>query len=281
ELTASDGVANDLLGSSVSVSGNTAVVGAPARNGNQGAAYVFAFAGGTWTQQAELAAGDGASGDLFGTSVSVNGTLMVVGAPGRNSGTGAAYVFVFSAGTWAQQAELVAADGGFSNFFGSSVSVNGTTAIVGAYGNGGRGSAYVFTQQAGPTWPLQKELTASDPVAGDNFGFSVAVSVNIAVIGAPKKTLTTKTNQGVAYVFTRSGVTWTQQLPELTAKAPQLAAVGDNFGASVSVDVPSGVPTALIAAPQRSNGKGMVYVFTEPASTWTQQTTLIGGDTAN
>ena len=280
ELTASDGVANDLLGTSVSVSGNTAVVGAPARNGNQGAAYVFAFAGGTWTQQAELAAGDGASGDLFGTSVSVNGTLMVVGAPGRNSGTGVAYVFTFGT-NWTQQAELTASDGGFSNFFGNSVSMNGTTAIVGAYGNGGRGSAYVFTQQAGPTWPLQKELTASDPVAGDNFGFSVAVSGNIAVIGAPKKTLTTKTNQGVAYVFTRSGVTWTQQLPELTAKAPQPAAVGDNFGASVSVDVPSGVPTALIAAPQRSNGKGMVYVFTEPASTWTQQTTLIGSDTVN
>ena len=281
EIADPGATAGDRFGASVSVNGTTAVVGAPAGNGNLGAAYVFTLSGGTWTQQQELTAGDGASGDQFGASVALNGTLIVVGAPGRNTNTGAAYVFVSFLGFSSQQAELTASDAASSANFGSSVAVNGTTALIGSYNfNGGQGSAYVFLQ-SGTTWSQQAELLASDKAAGDNFGTSVALSGNIAIIGAPQKTVT-KTNQGVAYAFTRSVATWTQQTPDLVAKAPAAAAVGDNFGSSVSLDIVSSVPTALIAAPQRTSAKGVVYVFTSTATgaTWTQQTTLTAGDAA-
>ncbi len=269
--------AGDLFGTSVSVNGTTAVIGAPAGNGSLGAAYVFTLSAGTWTQQQELTAGDGASGDEFGASVAVNGTTIVVGAPGKNANTGAAYVFIYS-GTWSQQAELTAADGGDETNFGFSVAVNGSTAVVGAYGLGEDGAVYIFIL-TGTTWTLQQEIFASDRAVGDEFGYSVSISGNILIVGAPQHTAT-KTNQGVAYAFTRSGTTWTQQTPDIVAKAPAVAAVGDNFGSSVSLDVVSSVPTALIGAPQRTNAKGVVYVFTSTATgtTWTQQTTLTAGD---
>jgi hypothetical protein len=157
ELTASDGAVSEELGFAVSVSGGTALVGAPEHqvgaNEEQGAAYVFVQSGTTWTQEAELAANDGAVVDAFGSSVSVSGGTALVGAPARQVGTaadeGAAYVFVQSGTTWTQQAELTASDGAEDDVFGSSVSVSGSTALVGAFNhdvgaNVGQGSAYVF-----------------------------------------------------------------------------------------------------------------------------------------
>src|SRR6185437_14887768 len=125
-----------------------------------------------------------ASGDDFGFTVSVSGGTALVGAPqhhvGANVGLGAAYVFVQSGTTWTQQAELTASDGAASDNFGTAVSVNGGTAIVGADGhqigvNTQQGAAYVFVQ-SGTTWTQQAELTASDGAEGDSFGASVSVS---------------------------------------------------------------------------------------------------------
>ncbi len=117
ELTASDGASGDFFGGSVSISGNTVVVGAPGKNTNTGAAYVFVRSGTTWTQQAELTASDGVSGDSFGWSVSVYGNTVVVGSPWQNINTGAAYVFVRSGTTWSQQAELTASDAAATRLF--------------------------------------------------------------------------------------------------------------------------------------------------------------------
>jgi hypothetical protein len=115
EITASDGAASDLFGSGVSVSGGTALVGAPGlcmsgppcTNAQQGAAYVFVQSGATWTQQAELTASDGVAGDQFGFQVSLSGGTALVGAPFHHGGQGAAYVFVQSGTTWIQRAELL------------------------------------------------------------------------------------------------------------------------------------------------------------------------------
>ena len=87
----------------------------------------------TWTQQQELTASDGVADDLFGSAVSVSGDTAVIGAASKNSGRGAAYVFVRSAGVWTQQQELTASDGAPNDSFGISVSVSGDTAVVGAY----------------------------------------------------------------------------------------------------------------------------------------------------
>jgi len=172
ELTASDGGPNNHFGNSVAVSGSTVVVG-PAwhnvgSNFGQGAAYVFVGSGGTWSQQAELTASDGAAYDYFGWSVAVDGSTVVVGAichPGSASscGQGAAHVFVESGGAWSQQAELAASDGALGDWFGQSVAVSGSTAVVGAPlhavgSNAQQGAAYVspsfsedFTIGASPT----------------------------------------------------------------------------------------------------------------------------------
>jgi hypothetical protein len=216
ELTASDGARGDVFGYSVAVSGNTAIIGAIGNNSPRGGAYVFTCSGSpcSWTQQQKLTASDGASGDVFGTRVAVSGNTVVIGAPGKtignNSLQGAAYVFTCSGSpcTWTQQQELTAADGASRDQFGTRVAVSGNTIIIG--NNSSQGAAYVFTCSGTPcTWKVsrwlpfgtrkqqQQELTASDRAHGDEFGYSVAVSGNTAVIGAAYK----NSYQGAAYVF--------------------------------------------------------------------------------
>jgi uncharacterized protein (DUF2345 family) len=121
------------------------VVGAPVKNLDTGAAYVFTDSGGTWSQQAKLTASDGASDDAFGVSLALSGSTAIVGAPGNNSTTGAAYVFARSGTTWSQQIKLTASDGAAGDTFGSSVASAKSTAVVGAPGNNSAtGAAYVF-----------------------------------------------------------------------------------------------------------------------------------------
>jgi len=280
ELTASDGVFNDQFGYALAVSGDTAVIGAPGKNDNQGAAYVFVQNGGVWSQQQELTASDGAAGDFFGISVSVSGNTAVIGAYGHNLDQGAAYVFVQSGGVCSQQQKLIASDGVAGTYspsvdmvlggdwFGISVSVSGGTAVVGAVGkNGDQGAAYVFIQ-SGTAWSQQQELTASDGEANENFGNSVSVSGDTAVIGAPDE----NSLQGAAYVFVQSGTAWSQQ-KKLTASD---GAANDFFGFSASLDG----TTAVIGALGKSGNQGAAYVFVQSGATWNQQRELTASDGA-
>jgi uncharacterized protein (TIGR03437 family) len=270
------------FGSSVSVSGDTAVIGAPgesfASQYNRGAAYVFVRGGGAWSQRQKLTATDGAAGDEFGSSVSVSGSTAVIGAGGRNNGQGAAYVFFQSGGVWSQWSwpELTASDGGANDHFGYSVSVSGDTAVIGAYGNNNyQGGAYVFVPIGG-VWTQRQELTASDGVAGDGFGYSVSVSGDAAVFGAPAKDYNQNWEQGVAYVFVQSGGGWSQQ-QELTASD---GAWDNGFGSAVSV---SGDVAVIGAASKTINYQafqGAAYVFVQSAGTWSQQQELTASDGA-
>jgi len=197
ELAAADGAADDYLGYAVSISGNTVAIGAPNAHGYRGAAHVFALNGGAWIEQQELTAADAASDDVFGYSVSLSGSAAVIGAPGRNGSQGAAYGFALNGGTWSQQPAMTASDGTPGDHFGISVSVSGSTAVVGAYhSNGNQGSAYLFGL-AGGAWTEQQELAAADGAANDYFGISVSVSGDTAAIGA----VGTDSARGTAYVF--------------------------------------------------------------------------------
>ncbi len=296
KLTASDGAADDRFGYSVSISsdGTTALIGAyfadPSGKTEAGAAYIFTRSGATWTQQAKLTASDGAANDYFGTSVSISsdGTTALVSAPdadpsGKTS-TGAAYIFTRSGATWTQQAKLTASDGASNDFFGYSVSISsdGNTALVGAYlsdpsGKGNAGAAYIFTR-SGATWTQQAKLTASDGAADDRFGVSVSISSDgtTALIGAYQADPSGITNAGAAYIFTRSGSTWTQQA-KLTASD---GAANDYFGTSVSIS--SDGNTALVGAytadPSGKTDAGVAYIFTRSGTTWTQQAKLTASD---
>ena len=158
KLTASDGATSDGFGVSTSLSpdGNTSIVGAYYKNSGTGAVYIFTRSGSTWSQQAKLTASDGATSDSFGWSVSLSsdGNTAIVGAHGKNSDIGAAYIFTRSGTTWTQQAKLTASDAATSDYFGYAVSLSpdGNTAIVGAFGkNPYRREAHTFTRN-GTTW---------------------------------------------------------------------------------------------------------------------------------
>ncbi|HEY2515978.1 MAG TPA: FG-GAP repeat protein, partial [Polyangiaceae bacterium] len=290
ELTASDATAGDAFGTSVALNGTLAVIGAPSHavssKSGAGAAYVFTQSGTTWTQQKELTAGDTAASDGFGQSVAVSGTLALVGAPSHNPASkvqgGTAYVFVQSGTSWSQQAEITAGDEAAFDLFGWSVALDGTTAVVGAYQHDvtssltSAGAVYVFTQ-SGTTWSQQQELKAGDAAVSDFFGYSVAVSGTLALVGAVQHNASSSvTSSGAAYVFSQSGTTWSQQ-QELTASD---AAASDLFGYSVGINA----GTAIVGAYQHTVGsnaaQGAAYTFTQSGTTWTQQQELTASDGA-
>ncbi len=228
-VKASNTGVDDNFGISVAVSGDTVVVGAMGEasaatgvNGNQsdnsayysGAAYVFVRSGTTWSQQAYLKASNTGADDWFGCSVSLSGDTVVVGAFQEASATtgvngnqsdnsapnsGAAYVFTRSGTTWSQQAYLKASNTARNDRFGSSVAVSGDTVVVGASVEGSAatgvtgtqsdnsaaysGAAYVFVR-SGTTWSQQAYLKASNTGNDDRFGGSVAVSGDTVVVGA-------------------------------------------------------------------------------------------------
>ncbi len=274
---------SDGLGTSVALSSDTALVGAVRDSQNRGVVYVFTRNGTTWSQQARLAASDGALDDWFGASVALSGDTALVGAAGTdvgaNSDQGSAYVFTRSGTMWTQQAKLIAVDGQTFDYFGASVALSSDTALVGAYGddfglNSDQGSAYVFVR-SGSAWTQQAKLIAVDGQTFDYFGFSVALSGDTALIGAEQDDVGLNPDQGSAYVFVRSGSSWGLQ-QKLTASSD--GAVGDLFGASVAL---SG-DTALMGAPGVDFGEyfhqGAAYVFTRSGTTWSQQAKLTTDD---
>jgi hypothetical protein len=287
KLTAGDAATGDLLGRSVALDGDTALVGAYTDDvgaiSDQGSAYVFTHSGSTWTQQAELTAGNGAMGDRFGYSVALDGNTALVGAYtddlGANSDQGSAYVFTCSGDTWTQEAKLTAGDGAAGDRFGSSVALDGDTALVGAIyddvSSSNQGSAYVFTR-SGTKWMQQAKLTAGDGANSDEFGWSVALDGDTALVGAYDAKVGANSDQGSAYVFTRSDNTWAQEA-KLTAGD---GAAYDQFGWSVALDG----ETALIGAYADNVGanrdQGSAYVFTRSGTAWTQQVKLTAGDGA-
>ena len=263
ELTASDGTLGSWFGYSVSVSGDTVVIGAINAQGGQGAVYVFVRSGGVWSQQQKLTAADGANGDLFGLSASVSGNTTVIGAYGKNTYQGAAYVFVRSGTVWTLQQELTASDGA-ADCFGSSVSVSDDTAVIGApnttiNSSVRQGAAYVFARNAG-VWTLQQELTASDGAAGDGFGQSVSISGDTVMA----------TDHGAAYMFTRGGGTWTQQ-QELSASD---GVFGSGLGLVGSLSADTAVITGTIST--LNSTLHADYVFVRSGGVWSQQQELTG-----
>ena len=247
-VKASNTAADDQFGSSVALSddGNTLAVGAPGEDGsasNSGAVYVFTRSGGSWSQQGSpIKATSPAANDRFGSAVALSndGNTLAVGAPGRNVDAGWAYVFVRSSGTWTQQ----------------------------------------------------NNLTAPNAEANDGFGTSVALSNdgNTLAVGAPFEDSSTTgintgpnegaSDSGAAYVFVRSGTSWSQ---EAYVKASNTGAQ-DNFGTAVALSG-DGSTLAVGAYREASNATGIggdesnnsatdsgaVYVFLRSGTTWNQQ----------
>lgn len=227
KLTASDAVSGNTFGLTIALSGDgtIALVGdwykTVGANSSQGAAYVFKWNGAAWVEQQKLTASDGAAGDLFssGLAISRDGSTIIAGSPqktvGVNAGQGAAYVFTWNGAAWVFQQELTASDGAAGDYFGrgGSLSSDGKSIVISApERDSGLGAAYLF-QWDGSSWAEWQLLTASDGVAGDNFGGDLAISSDgtTALSGARAK----HTSAGsAAYVF----VTEFNIIPSFTGK---------------------------------------------------------------
>jgi hypothetical protein len=275
-LVANDGTLDDAFGTAVALSGDTAAIGAPAddvvANAGQGSVYVYTRAGAAWSQVQRLNGTGGAAGDAFGQTLALDGDTLLVGAPADDVGAfanqGSAFVFTRNAGVFAQQAQLVAGDGAANDAFGRSVSVSGETALVGAPLDEvgvttDAGSAYFFLRTAG-AWAQQARVNGTGFAANDNFGSAVAVSGDMALIGAPKDDVNGLADQGTAWVFVRSAGTWAVEAPLVAEDG----AAGHQFGAAVALDG----QTAVIGAPAADSGLGAAYAMVRSDETWCLQT---------
>ena len=293
KLRASDGVADDHFGLSVSIDGNTALVGAYGDDDNgsiSGSAYIFRFDGSSWVEETKLLPSDGAADDYFGYSVAIDGNTALVGAycdDDNGSKSGSAYIFTpnsIDPNNWDQQAKLTAPDGAAIDYFGESVSISGDYAIIGAYGdddNGSAsGSAYIFRYD-GSNWVQQEKLLASDGTMSDYFGGSVAIDGNTALVGANGDD-DNGSSSGSAYIFTPNEIdpnNWDQQA-KLTATD---GAASDLFGYSVSICGDYAIVGAHLDDDKGYNS-GSAYIFTPNSidpNNWDQQAKLTASDGAS
>jgi len=343
-LKASNPDTDDRFGGSVSVSGDTVVVGAANEqssavgvNGNDadnsadnaGAVYVFVRSGSTWSQEAYLKASNAEAADEFGYSVSLSGDTLVVGAWSEGSGatgvngselnnptiafrSGAAYVFVRSGTSWSQEAYLKASNTGLEDHFGFSVAIDGDTVVVGSTAesssatgvNGNEsdnsapiaGAAYVFVRN-GTSWTQEAYLKASNTEVLDVFGFSVSVSGDTVVVGADGEDGSVAgvdgnasdngaSSAGAAFVFRRNGTTWSQ---EAYLKASNPGAF-DTFGSTVSIADDTVVVGATgedsdatgvngNQADESAALSGAAYVFRRNGTIWSQEAYLKASNT--
>jgi hypothetical protein len=279
KLTASDGTATDIFGRSISISGDTLVVGAVGDDDaglNSGSAYVFGRNQGgadNWGQVKKLTASDAAAGDSFGSSVSVSGDTVVASAVADDTAAGAdagsAYVFARNQGgadNWGQVKKLTASDAAALDDFGRSVSISVDTVVVGSRldddAGSASGSAYVFARNQGGTdnWGQVKKLTASDASNGDWFGHAVSISGDTVVVGADMTGDVMHLASGSAYVFERNhgGANNWGQAQKLNAAD---AAADDEFGRSVSISGDVIVVGAQNDDTQLVTDHGSAYVF--------------------
>lgn len=284
-MEASDGVNNDYFGFSVSISGDYAIVGAPYDSENavfQGSAYIFFRNGGVWTQQAKLFSPNYSIDDHFGYSVGISGDYAVVGAPDENVGPsaqGRAYVFHRSGSTWTAQGSFTSSDGGPGDRFGYSVVISGDYVIVGApnFGAEDKGGAYIFYREF--TWIFGQgftaKLAASDGLASDQFGWSVCIDGDYAIIGTPYDD-GTAIDQGSVYIYYRGAGWLTTGLPHQAKLVADAAS--DRFGYSVSINGDYVIVGASNDDNSTITDQGSAYIYFRTGVTWNFQTKLVAFD---
>ncbi len=287
QLYASDiSIANG-FGQSVGMSGDTVVVGAPianiGSNLQQGAAYVYVKPTGGWTsmtEAAKLTASDGKGNDIFGeVSAGGGGAVIFVGAPNaviNKAHVGAGYIYVRPSGGWQTTstftAKLTSTDGANGDGLGvcqsgsACISSDGNTVLAGApQWNGlqifGSGKAYIFVKPTSGWANMTQtaELTASDELYGDAFGWSVAIDSSMAVLGSVRA----NGLQGKAYIYSKPSTGWQTTAQFRAEFSGSDSGLGDWFGYSVAL---SGTTSVVGARANRwvsgtGYGPGAAYVF--------------------
>jgi hypothetical protein len=272
KIYALDIAADNWFGDSVSLSGDTLVIGADGADGISpgdqfGAVYIYRRdKGGTdnWGFVKKIAVSDGAAYDYFGYHVAISGDTVVVGSDdtSRND-AGAAYIFYrdkYGTEQWGLVKKITAGDGAANDFFGESVSISGDTVVIGSddAGRDNAGAAYIYSRNTGGTdkWGLVKKLTAGDGAADDYFGYHLAISGDTVAVGSDD---VNRDNAGAVYIFKRDegGAGQWGQVQKITASD---GAASDYFSYSVAID---GRTVAAAASYDDDNGvsSGSAYVF--------------------
>jgi hypothetical protein len=268
KLTVSNGVGNDNFGSSVAIEGDTIFAGSIATPGGLGAGAVYRFTrtgAAARTETGKLTASDGGNGQVFGTSIDIDGDTTVVGAARAAIG-GALYTFATSgSGAQTETAELVASDGAALDTLGASVGIDGDTIVGGAWAwepdTGGLtdvGAVYTFTRTVGAS-PRNETaiLTASDPATNDQLGSSVAIDSTRIVTGAPGK--------AALYDFARTGAAARNEVGTMAIPG---AVAADNPGSSMAMDgetIIAGAPSDSVGA-NTNQGSATIFFAAAPVT---------------
>ena len=282
---------SDFFGWSLSLSGDTLLVGAPEvfnpMFGPVGGAYVFVRSGDTWVQQQELLGPDSGNFDWVGSAVALAGDTAFVGAPNHDANKGTVYVFTRSGTAWSEGTALVASDGasGDARQFGGAIKCDGNTLIIGApgpdYSSTGiyaPGEAYAF-ENSGGVWTEAQILRPDDGADGDQFGYSLAISGAELLIGAPAANIGANSHQGAAYLFDGTSGTWSQ-----TTKLTIDGGVAyDQFGQSVALQD----STVLVGmwshnddfnSPPAPRKPGSAYLFSGSQGNWSLSNQFTASD---
>jgi len=289
------------FGKSVAISGNTIIIGAPGDNramvgvnstfgveeeSNSGAAYVYTRIGDTWMQQADLKPSNTYIGSHFGNSVAIDNDTIIVGSYGEHSdGTsqnndsltnaGAAYVFSRTTDSWSQQAYLKPSNIDNDNQFGWCVDISGDSIVVGAFleeGNNNMiddaGAAYIF-KNSGTIWQEQFRIEPSSINAGDNFGYSCAISSDVVMVGARHFFFNATQNAGAVFVFDRTGSSWSES--QILSSNN-----GGNFGWSMAVNGDLAIIGARAETANTASEfeNGAVYTYKKINGDWESQSQL-------
>ncbi|MFG0317191.1 MAG: FG-GAP repeat protein, partial [Planctomycetota bacterium JB042] len=276
KLVPADGAFGDSFGDAVGIDGDTVVVGATYdddKGQDSGSLYVYERVAGAFTQGTKLTAGDGAPFERFGDAVAVTGGVIVGGTPNHTHGgvkSGAAYVWEKVGVNWTPIGEIRNTGAAASDRFGWSVDTDGARILVGATlvdGNSpNSGAAFVF-EKVGGLWTQTAQLVAADGMSGDDFGYSVAIDGDVAIVGAQSNDEAGST-AGAAYVFERVAGTWVQTAKLIGSDIDQ----GDRYGWSVAADG----GTLVVGSTQKNIGKGGAYVYRDPGGGWTQTARYFG-----
>lgn len=292
-LTATDQAAGDRFGSSVSLSGELALMGARldrcANNAsNCGSAYIFRRGVSGWAQEKKLVASDAAAEDLFGWGTGLDGDRAVIGARLHNTpaglDAGQAYIYRESAGQWTEEAKLRGTPAAAGDQFGTAAAISGLTVVVGApfadctdSPGSDCGRAYPFNFD-GAQWVQASPLAPADLASNDQFGTEVAIDGDLCVVSSPYDDCDGGTADcGSVYVFHRSGGTWSQEAKLLASDGT----AGDNFGISVSLRRGILVVGAYgDSCPGGGSDCGSAYIFRRSNGVWTEEKKLRANDAA-
>ena len=273
KISPDEGQDGEAFGEALGYAGVDLIIGAPDNSNVNGAdagiVYLYARILNNWNFETTVLASNKLVQPLFGASVAVSDSFAVIGAEGKSTDAGAAFVYERTETGWRQIAELSATDGDGGDAFGHAVDISGDLIVVGAPGNDNEngdnaGAAYIFLRGS-MGWSEQARIIGSDGADQDNFASSVAIDGSIVAIGAPFADPPSGEDAGKLYIFTPDGQLWSEQEILMLEQGRR----NDNLGASLALE-----NTTLVAGtPQDASRNGAVFVFEQVAGSW------VGGST--